>query len=76
MILGEMCVLSLIYTYVVVCRFFVVRYIVIIYYLSYFPINRLVYPFYVCFLVLYVCFLLLCILCFCIVWNIVESQLQ
>ena len=65
MIFGEMCVLSLIYSYVVVCRFCAVRCLIIIC----FPLLSANYStyvfnilFYVCFLVLYVCFLF-CVLC-------------
>ena len=72
MVLGKMCVLSLIYIYVAVCRFCVVHCLIICFY--YFLITQLM--FLIFFLCMFSCFLclfsILCILCFCIVLCIVS----
>jgi len=68
-IFGEICVLSLIYGYVVVCRFCVVRRLVIICFPLLFS-NYSTYVFNILFMFVFcfVCLLsILCILCFCIV---------
>ena len=74
MLLGEMCVLSLVYTYVAVCRFCAVHCLIIMRFSWYFLITRLM--FLILFLCLcsylYVCFLF-CVFCvFCIVLCIVS----
>ena len=78
MIFGEMCVLSLIYSYVAVSMFCAVRCVIIIcFFLSFSNYSTYVfqYSFYVCFLVLCL-FSILCTLCFCIVSSFVYSCLS
>jgi len=69
MIFGAMCVLSLIYIYVAVCRLCAVRCLIIICFVCYLLITRLLFfNFFIC---LFSCFVylfsILCILCFFIV---------
>jgi hypothetical protein len=67
-----MCVLSLIYSHVAVCRFCAVRCLIIFASLCYFLITRLVYfnIFYVVFLVFYVCFLFCVCVLICVLFLI------
>ena len=68
MILGEMCVLSLIYIYVAVCMFRAVQYVVSLYAsVCYFLTTRLMFYN----IIFFVCFLFP-ILCFCIALCIVS----
>ena len=73
MILGEMCVLSLIYIYVAVCRFCVVHCLIICFWFLF--SNCFVYFNILFMLSCFVClFSILCILCFCIVLCIIVSS--
>jgi len=73
MILGKMCVLSLIYSNVSICRFCAVRCVIIICFCMLFS-NYSTYVFLIFFVCLFFVFLfyILCILCFCIVLCIVS----
>jgi hypothetical protein len=74
MILGEICVLTLIYVYVAVCRFCAIRCAnIICFYLLYSNYSTHVFNILFMFVVLFSCFFsILCILCFCIVLCIVS----
>jgi hypothetical protein len=74
MIFGEMCVLSLVYIYVAVCRFCAVRCVIIISFSLLFSIysTYVFLTFFLCFSSFVCLFSILCVLCFCVVLWIVS----